>query len=149
MSGLVNYELFASRLGSGNCGFTIEGGFYEKFINNTGVSVKGTIVVISKTVSNAVDIAPANSNFAIGVIYENGIQNGLPVKVVVYGKAQVLLKDSESSGNGFLCLVSDVPGRMYTLDTESQEIDFNKRIGHSLEVKFGANNVLSLVQLKF
>lgn len=149
MSGLVNYELFASRLGSGNCGFTIEGGFYENFINNTGVSVKGTIVVISKTVSNAVDIAPANSNFALGVIYEDGVPNGKPVKVVVYGRAQVLLKDGESSGNGFLCSVSDVPGRMYTLDTESEEIGLNKKIGHSLEVKFGANNVLSLVQLQF
>lgn len=147
MSGLVNYELFASRLGSGNCGFTSEGGFYEKFVNNTGLSVKGTIVVVSKTISNGVDIAPANSNFAVGVIYENDVPNGSLVKVVVYGKAQVLLKDGESSSNGFWCGTSDTDGRMYQLDTTSDNIDLNKTIGSGLEVKFGANNVLALVQL--
>lgn len=149
MSSLVNYDLFTSRLGIGNCGFTLEGGFYEKFINNTGLSVKGTIVVISTTISNGVDIAEANSKSAIGVIYESGIPNGSAIKVVVYGKAQVLLKDGESSNNGYCYGTSDVPGRMYKINIVEQNLDFGKQIGYSLEEKSSGTDTLALVHLNF
>lgn len=146
MSGVVSLELFKNRLGTGIIGFTPEGGMYETFINNTGVSVKGTIVVASTAVNNGVDIAPANSEMFIGVIYEDGISNGLPVKVIVYGKAEVLLKNTLASTRGYWCGVSDVAGRMYQLNSVPAA-DHNKEIGHSLESKVAGTNVLSLVQI--
>jgi len=149
MSGMVSYELFTTKVGSGNSGFTSEGGIYETFINNTGISIKGTIVSASTIVSNAVDIASASSQMSIGVIYENGVIDGLPVKVVVYGKAQVLLKNGVTSTNGYWCGVSDVAGRMYQLSLVPSTIEYNREIGHSLETNIGVLNVLSLVQLHF
>ncbi|MDF2865372.1 MAG: hypothetical protein K0R72_181 [Clostridia bacterium] len=149
MSGVVSYDLFSEKLGIGNCGFTPEGGIYETFINNTGISIKGTIVIASLSVNNAVDIAPANSQMPIGVIYEDGIINGSPVKVVVYGKAQVLLKNGESAINGYWSGVSDIPGRMYQLSTLLLDIDHNKEVGHSIESKSSGTNVLSLIQMHF
>ncbi|MDD2505612.1 MAG: hypothetical protein PHF21_05040 [Bacilli bacterium] len=148
MSGMVSYELFTTKMGSGS-GFTSDGGIYQTFINNTGVSLKGTIVSISTTVDNAVDIAPANSQMPIGVIYESGITNNNPVKVVVYGKAQVLLKNGEAASNGYWCGVSDVAGRMYQLSLVPSTTEHNREIGHSLEVKTSGTNILSYVQVHF
>jgi len=148
MSGSVSYELFASRLPSGGNGFTPEGGMYETFVNNTGTSVKGTVVVASTTVANAVDIAPADTEMPIGVIYESGIANGSNVKVVTYGKAEVLLKNTVASLLGYWCGVSDTAGRMFQNPTPSP-ITHQREIGHSLQTISAGTNVLSLVQLHF
>ena len=149
MSGLVSYDLFKSRLGIGNCGFTLEGGIYEMFINNTGTSIKGTIVIASESINNAVDIAPANSENAIGIIYESGIPKGGLVKVVVFGKAQVLIKDGEESNSGYWCGVSNEKGRMYQLTGAPSPTLNKKKIGSSLESKASGKNMLALIQLNF
>jgi len=149
MSGVVSYDLFTTRIGSGSNGFTSEGGMYETFINNTGTSVKGTVVNASITVGNAVDIAPANTPLPIGVIYNSGIANGSSVKVVVYGKAQVLLKNSEVATVGYWCGVSDVAGRMYQQATVPSTTDHNREVGHSLATTASGTNVLSLIQMHF
>ena len=146
---MVSYELFAARGGSSGNGFTSEGGVYETFINNTGTSVKGTIVIASTSVNDAVDIAPANSPMPIGVVYESGITNGSSIKVVVYGKAQVLLKDGEIAVNGYWCGVSDTAGRMYQLSTVPATTDHNREIGHSIQANSSGTNVLSMVQVHF
>jgi hypothetical protein len=147
MSGTVSYELLNSKLGGGESGFTTEGGYYETFINNSGTSVKGTVVIASASVYNGVDIAPANSTFAIGVIYENDVPNGSKVKVVVSGKAQVLLKDQQSATLGYWCGVSDVQGRMYQRNTLQSQDEHNKEIGHSLQSATAGTNILSLIQV--
>lgn len=149
MSGIVSYELLTTRFGSGSNGFTPEGGIYETFINNTGISVKGTIVIASTTVNNAVDIAPMHSQMPIGIVYENYVDNGDPVKIVVYGKAEVLLKNGESSTNGYWCGMSDTAGRMYQLSEVPDLVEYNREIGHSLESKNIGSDVLSLVQIHF
>ncbi len=150
MSGAVSYELFAEKTGGGSSGFTAEGGIFETFVNNTGVSVKGTIVVASATVDHAVDIAPADSQMPIGVIYENGIANGSPVKVAVSGKAEVLLKNDTASVRGFWCGVSDAAGRMYQADAPPGTLEENNRkIGHSLSTGDSGTDVLSMVELHF
>lgn len=143
----MSYELLSARFGSS--GFTPDVGIYQTFINNTGTSVKGTIVVASSSVDNAVDIAPANSSFPIGVVFESGVSNGSSVKVVIYGKAQVLLKNSETSTHGYWCGVSDVNGRMYELVTVPNVTDHWKEVGHSLETKTGGTDVLVWVQVHF
>jgi hypothetical protein len=150
MSGSVSYELYNSRFPSGTNGITPEGGSYETFINNTGVnSVKGTIVVASTSIDNAVSIAPSGSVMPIGVIYESGIANGSSVKVVVYGKVQVLLADGQSATHGYWCGVSSsVAGRMYQDATPSAS-EHNQEIGHSIQTSSSGTNVLSLIQMHF
>ncbi len=151
MSGVVSYDLFASRGGNSGSGFTSEGGYYETFVNNTGAeSIKGTIVVASSTANNGVSIAPAGSVMPIGVIYEDGVDNNAEVKVVVYGKAQVLLKNGEAATAGYWCGVSvDTAGRMYQVSTSPSTSEHNREIGHSLQSAVSGTNVLSLVQLHF
>lgn len=149
MSGVVGYDLLNSKLANGMSGFTSDGGYYETFVNNTGTSEKGTIVIASTSVYNGVDIAPVNAENPIGVIYESGITNGGNVKVVVSGKASVLLKNTVASALGYWCGVSDTAGRMYQSSTVPSTIEHNREIGHSLESKVGGTNVLSLVQIHF
>jgi len=149
MSGVVSYDLLNGRIGSGTNGFTTEGGLFETFVNNTGTSVKGTIVVASTTVANGVDIAPISSTMPIGVIYENGVANGSPVKVVVYGKAQVLLENGLASTLGYWGGVSNaVAGRMFQ-DVTPPTAFHSQEIGHSLQAQTSGTNVLSLMQIHF
>lgn len=149
MSGVVSYDLYYSRFGSSGTGITSEGGLYETFINNTGTSVKGTIVIASTTVNNAVDTAPANTEMAIGSIYESGVANGSSIKVVVYGKAQVLLKNTASATRGYWCGVSDTNGRMYQAATAPSTTEHFREIGHSLQTVTGGTDVLALIQMHF
>lgn len=150
MSGSVSYELFNSRFPSGTNGFTSEGGIYETFINKTGgISVKGTIVVASTTDNNAVSTAPVASSMPIGIIYESGINDGSSVKVVVSGKAQVLLANGQSATHGYWCGVSNsVGGRMYQEPTPPPA-NHPQEIGHSIETSSSGTDVLSLVQVHF
>lgn len=150
MSGTISYELFSARVGCTSSGFTPDGGIYETFINTTGISVKGTIVVASTTTNNAVDIAPIGSIMPIGVIYEDKVPNGSPVKVVVYGKAEVLLEDSQSATTGYWCSVSNtVAGRMLQQPSEPTDTNHNREIGHSLQTVDSGTDVLALIQLHF
>lgn len=146
MSGTVSYDLLVSKFG--DSGFTPEGGYYETFVNDTGAaSVKGMIVVASTNAYNAVDIAPASSQMAVGVIYEDSIEDGSPVKVVVSGKAQVLLRSGQNSHFGYWCGVSDVAGRMYQLSSPpGLLLNISTGIGQSLDEQ---SSGLSLVQLQF
>ena len=130
-------------------GFTSYGGYYETFKNNTGTSVEGTIVIASTSEYNAVDIALADSSSPIGVIYESGIINGNPVKVVVSGKAQVLLNNLVPSALGYWCGVSATAGRMYQSATVPSTTEHNREIGHSLESQGAGTDVRSLVQIHF
>jgi len=150
MSGFLSYDLFIKKTSGGNNWFTAEGGFYETFVNDTGaLSVKGTIVTASSLVDNAVSIAPPFSNMPLGVIYDDGVASGSMVKVVVYGKAQVLLKNGESATRGYISLVSDTAGRMYQRADYVDEAEHSRQIGQSIETKASGSNVLSLVQLHF
>lgn len=150
MSGTVSYELLNSKFSSGNSGFTIEGGYYETFVNNTGLSVKGTIVVASTSVFNGVDVAPIDSEMPIGIIYEDNIGNGANVKVVVSGKAQVLLQNTLAATMGYWAGVSSTTaGRMLQLATPPAVPQDNREIGHSLQTIAAGTNVLSLVQVHF
>lgn len=135
--------------GNANLGVTAEGGIYETFVNHTGTSVKGTIVIASTSVANGVDIAPKKTAVPIGVIYESGIENGANVKVVVYGKAQVLLASTKTATIGYWCGVSDdTDGRMYQLqDAPVGTSTHNQEIGHSLQTSTAGS--LSLIQLHF
>lgn len=149
MSSSISLEYFSNQFPNTQTGFTQEGGIYATYINNTGTSVKGTIVIASTSVNNGVDIAPANTSMPIGVIYESGVANGQPVKVIICGKAEVLLKNGLSATRGYWCGVSDVAGRMYQQTDPPSTVDHNREIGHSLKTTSSGANVLSLVQIHF
>ena len=150
MGATVSYEYLNTVLPSVGSGVTPDGGFYITLTNKTGaVSKKGTIVVASTTQDNAVAIAPANSDSPIGIILENGIVDGQPVKVVVSGKAYVLLKDGLASTHGYWCGVSSTQaGRMSQLVNPNPATHWAE-LGHSLESKTAGTDVLSLVVLHF
>ena len=137
--------------GTGQSGTTSEGGVYETFKNSTtGTSVKGTIVVASTTDPGGVSAAPAGSVSPIGVIYESGIAQGQNVKVVTYGKAEVLLASDQTSHTGYWCGVSSLEnGRMYQIeDAPIGTSSHSQEIGHSLQTVSTVGE-LSLVQLHF
>lgn len=135
----------------GAWGFTPDGGIYQTFTNQTGDSVKGTIVMQAEGTDNAVDVASAGSPFAIGVIYEDSIANGSPVKVVVYGKAQVLLRDTEAATRGYWCALSSITdGRMVqSAALPLLYTDYAEGIGISLETRSSGTDILAWVQLQF
>lgn len=149
MSSIVSLDYYTRQLGTTNSGITEDGGFYQTFINNTGsASVKGTIVTASST-DNAVIIAPANSVSPIGIIYDNGIANGSSVKVVTYGRAQVLLLDGSSSTAGYWCGVSSTAGRFYNLPSPPNDSSHSREVGHSLQTVSSGTNKLVYVQIHF
>ena len=150
MSSTVSLEYLNNVLPSVGSGVTPDGGFYITLTNKTGsISKKGTIVIASTTTDKAVNIAPSNSDNPIGVILENGVADGGEVKVVVSGKAYVLLQDGLSSTRGYWCEVSSTQaGRMSQLANPNL-ITHWAELGHSLESKTSGTNVLSLVVLHF
>lgn len=150
MSSSVSLEYLNSVISNNGNGISADGGYYITLINKTGAnSVKGTIVIASTTTDNAVGIAPIGSDSPIGIILENGVADGLPVKVVVSGKAYVLLADGLPSTRGYWCEVSSTQaGRMSQLVNPSPSTHWAE-LGHSLESKTAGTNVLSLVVLHF
>lgn len=130
--------------------FTVEGGFAVKYINKTGApSIKGTIVSISTTTNNAIQVAIANSDMPIGVIYENGIADGSTVLVVVSGIAEVLYKDGVTPARAYWIGVSDVAGRAYNSSSAPSTTEHNREIGHAIESSASGTNILGKVNLHF
>lgn len=136
----------------GATGFTPDGGLYQTFTNQTGTSIKGTIVMQAAGTDNAAAVATAGSPLAIGVIYEDSVANGSPVKVVTYGRAQVLLRNGQSVTRGNWCVLSSVTnGRMEqgTITGALLVSAYAEGIGVSLESKSSGTDVLAWIQLQF
>lgn len=132
------------------------GGWCQTFINNTGTSVKGTLVVASSTVAYGVDIYTADAQSwarakVIGVICESGVPNGQPVKVATMGKAYVLVQDNHAVNLGDVLTASPTPGndgRAFPYD-QPYTSSFESQIGRPLESCVAGVNQLVLMQIKF
>ena len=151
-NGLATVGLVKSLVvgGGGLSGFTPEGGLYVTYTNNTGTaSVKGTVVVASTTINRAVSIAPANSDMPIGVIYDNGVANGQPVKVIVCGNAETLLKNGQAASRGFWCGVADVAGRMHQQSSPPSTTEHSREVGHCLQTVAAGVDKLALIGVHF
>jgi len=150
MSSAVSLEYLNTVIPTVGNGISSDGGYYITLTNKTGaISKKGTIVIASTTTDNAIAIAPANSDSPIGVILENGVPDGNDVKVVVSGKAYVLLANGSASTRGYWCEVSNTQaGRMSQLANPNPTTHWAE-LGHSLESKTAGTDVLSLVVLHF
>ena len=155
MSGMGS-KLPAS-LDSPNIGFTKEGGLFHKYINKTGASSgKGILVNTEGSVDNSVNIVAADEPDIIGAIYDDGVPDGDLVRVVTYGKAQVLLEDSTISTRGYWARISITQAGRADITNAGPpgggipEIDEHlKEIGHCLESKGSGTDVLALVHLHF
>lgn len=145
-SGIVSYDLLQSMLQK-----TADGGNYLNLINQTGAtSIKGTLITISSTLDNAVRISTDARSVVCGVIYEDGIANGSTVKVVVSGKAQVLLKNTIAAVHGDWVGISNVAGRAYTkTDPPTGNAEHDLQVGLALESKAAGTDVLVNVLLRF
>lgn len=126
---------------------TPEGGIYVTLINKTGAaSVKGTVVAAHATVDGAVKKIEVDVPDPIGVIYDDGVPDGFPVRVVISGIAEVLFIGNTTRGHlarGFLtadgasyvagqALSEAVPGSPFSDDKHFYEI------GHLLQSRTGA-----------
>lgn len=135
--------------GSSSNGITSEGGFVISLINKTGAnSIKGTIIEASHTDENAFGVADANSDHPIGVVLDNGVADGEYCRVVVGGKAQVLMKDTEAATVGYWVRTSDVAGRAIMEISPNPSFHWQE-IGHSLENQLAGTNVLVWIDLHF
>lgn len=132
------------------------GGIAIPLTNKTGAnSVKGTIVIASAGTDNAFDIGAAAEPQPIGIVYEDGIADGSECWVVIYGVAQVLLKDTTASTHGNWVKSSDVGGRADATNAAPPgggipELDQHMgEIGHALETQGGGADVLCKTKLHF
>lgn len=148
--GLVSYEYLNTKLGGSSAGFSADGGIYITLINNTGgLSVKGTLVSACTTQDYCARITPASSDQPLGVILENGVGIGQPVKIAIAGKAYVLLKNGTAATRGNWVGVSDVAGRAYMSTDPSSTTEHWKEIGHCVESVTAGTNKLALCVLHF
>lgn len=142
--------------GDNKVGITELGGVAVKINNGTGVnSVKGTIVIADTNADDSFDIAGADELQPIGIVYDDGIADGSECWVIIYGIADVLLKDDTLSAHGNWVYTSDVAGRAdATLGAPPgggiPELDIHMgEVGHCIETKVGDTDVLARVCLHF
>lgn len=136
---------------------TPEGGIAIQFINKTGaVSKKGTVVECSSTTFNAAGIVPADEADAMGIVYDNGIADGVLMWVVTGGKAQVLLEDGTATTfDNWVRVSPNDAGRADGALTEPpsggqvQTDNHFKEIGHSLEDVSAGTDKLALCLVHF
>lgn len=137
-------------------GFTSEGGRYVTMTNKTGApSVKGSVVAPSSSTSGGFQLSATPYYDPIGIVYENGIADGSPCKIVLDGPADVLIKDGTAATRKYWVGPSDVAGRADASSVSppggtiaALENHF-KEIGHALETKGSGTNVLVRCMLHF
>ena len=142
--------------GNNKVGISELGGLAVKLLNGTGVnSVKGTIVKADVNADDSFDIAAAGEAQPIAIVYDDGIVDGGGCWVIIYGIADVLLKDTTASVHGNWVYTSDAPGRadatlLVPPGGGIPELDIHMgEVGHALESIVGGNDVLARVCLHF
>jgi hypothetical protein len=132
---------------------TPEGGMTISLINKTGAaSVKGTVVKANSAAANSFVLIANDVPDPIGIVYEDGKQDGESCLVVVAGMADVLFIGSATAGHlarGFItgdagyvsgrALSEAVPTSPFASDKHFYEI------GHVLESRTGAGLARVLV----
>lgn len=134
---------------------TEDGGMAIKMINKTGsASVKGTVLMASTSVANAVNLQ-ANQYDSAGIMYSNGVADGGEVWVVTSGKAYVLLADTTASTMGNWVFSSLTDGRANATltappgGTISAIDEHFKEVGHCLQTVTAGTSKLALCFVHF
>lgn len=139
-------------IGSGAVRTTSEGGVAVRLVNKTGASsIKGTLIEPSDTAESAVELTEAESYDCIGVVYESGVADGELMWVVVYGIAEVLLKDGTAAAKGNWASTGDDSGRADCETTVPPGLILAhfREIGHCLEDKIAGTDVLCKISMHF
>jgi hypothetical protein len=129
-------------------GFTDDGGFYRVAVNKTGsASEKGTVVQFCTGAGDlAFDVAPLSSYGVCGIVYDDGIADGDPCRVVVAGCAKVLLESTTGSTAGHWVRSSDTEAGRANATTpvvpESIPLRF-QQLGQAMETK-GSGELCSI-----
>jgi hypothetical protein len=128
--------------------------FKQQLINKTGAaSVYGEVIIASTTTDFAFDQSGVDEDMPIGIVYEAGIADGSLCWVVIYGSAQVLLKDTTASTHGNWVYTADAAGRAdATLAGPPggafPQIDNHMReLGHCLESQGAGTDVLAEIDV--
>jgi hypothetical protein len=134
----VNEQLQITLGAVGGSGFTPEGGFYVTMINDTGAaSVKGSVIDPSTTVDSAGKLVPVGENDAVGVVYDNGVANGQPMRVVVGGWADVLFAAGQTIQREWWVGTNPGPGgvdgQAISQASAPATTDHFKEIGHCFQ----------------
>jgi len=136
--------------GSSSGGMTSEGGVTISLINKTGsASVKGTVVIASTTIDDAFDIASAGEVQPIGVVLDDGIADGSYCRVVISGRAQVLLEDAAPATRGYWVEVATATAGRATMLASPNAVTHWAELGHCLESVAGGTDVLAWCNLHF
>jgi hypothetical protein len=136
--------------GPGIAGDTPEGGRTVALINKTGAaSVKGTLVRASSTANSAFEVAPTSSDEPIGVVLDDGIPDGSYCRVVIAGRAQVLLEDGVAATRGYWIESSATVAGRVTMSIEPVPATHWGEVGHCLEEQASGTDVLAWCILHF
>ena len=133
---------------------TPEGGSTFTLTNGTGsASVKGSVVSASTSADSSF-ILQTNQYDAIGIVYESGIANGQPCRVVYSGIAEVLFEDGVAPVRGYWVQAHTTDGRATNLTEPSgggfvNSNEHFKEIGHCLESKSAGTDVLAKCVVHF
>lgn len=130
---------------------TAEGGVAIVMINKTGLlSVKGTVLDASLVQDLAVDIEVAGDIDPIGIMYSEGVADGLPVLVVISGIAEILVDDAAAVNSGDWAGVSDTTnGRAQAAINPPATVKHDQELGHFVESKGAGVDVLVKAILHF
>ena len=131
---------------------TADGGKAIWMINDTGApTVKGTVVEVG-SVTNSFKVSDAACLDPIGVVYDAGIADGELCRIVVGGKAYVLIQDSTTATIGNWAKTSETQAGRADMTatppvggTLQQLADHFQEIGHCIEtVNPGGTDKLAL-----
>ena len=120
--------------------FTPEGGLAVRMINNTGgASVRGTIVNAYGTGSVGFATAGANEDMPIGTVYDAGVADGSPCRIIVAGVAPVLMNTNVAAVLGYVLTCSATGGRADAASTAPAATTHWREIGHVVRAVAGTN----------
>lgn len=130
-----------------------EGGILTVLKNNTGApSVRGTLVQASTTPDSFV-VANTSGMTCIGAVYDDGIPNGKPCRIVISGVADVLLEDGDSSTAGDWIRVSVVQaGRAFSetgVPSPPTSENHFREIGHCIKTVSSGTDVMTRIIMHF
>jgi hypothetical protein len=131
------------------------GGIAIKVINNTGApSFQGGIVKTSPNIDGAVILCPVGNPDPMGVMLDDNVPNGLPMWIVISGKAKVFFVNAATKGlfarmtasgdtgaAAGKAICEAVPFEPFSVDKHFQEV------GHVLETTGGSG--LALINIHF
>lgn len=132
---------------------TPEGGYCIWLTNKTGgASVKGTVVVASAGTDTAFDLAGVGADDAFGIVYDAGIADGSPCRVVIAGLADVLVEAADViARKNWVRTATATAGRasMGAVVGGGSVAEHFLELGHCLETKVNGGNTLAKCVLHF